>query len=157
MASSLQEQQQKNKRVVRQFFEAFDRHDVESMEQLVSTANYSLHFSGMPTMDWTGHKQLISTITSAFPDIHHEIEDVVAEGPDKVAIRMNVIGTHKGEFLGIPQSGKKGSISSMDFFTIIDGKFVEHWVNADMMGLMQQIGAIPAPPSAAGSRDVAQS
>ena len=146
-SSSSLEQQQKNKQLVRQFFEAFDRHDIESMEQLVSTANYSLHFSGMPTMDWNGHKQLIAAIITAFPDIHHDIEDVVAEGADKVAIRMNVTGTHKGEFLGVQQSGKKGSIASMDFFTIIDGKFVEHWVNADMMGLMQQIGAIPTPPS----------
>jgi steroid delta-isomerase-like uncharacterized protein len=146
-SSSKEQQQQKNKQVVSQFFEAFDRHDIESMEQLVSTTNYSLHFSGMPNMDWNGHKQLIAAITSAFPDIHHDIEDIVAEGVDKVAIRMNVTGTHKAEFLGIPQSGKKGSIISMDFFTIIDGKFVEHWVNADMMGLMQQIGAIPAAPS----------
>ena len=141
-SSSSQEQQQKNKHVVRQFFDAFDRHDIEGIEQLVSTTNYSLHFSGIPTtIDWNGHKQLIAAITNAFPDIHHDIEDVVAEGADKVAIRMNVTGTHKGEFLGMPQSGKKISITSMDFFTIVDGKFVEHWVNADMMGLMQQIGA----------------
>jgi steroid delta-isomerase-like uncharacterized protein len=157
MTSSSQEQQQKNKQVIRQFFEAFDRHDIESMEQLVSTANYSLHFSGMPPMDWNGHKQLIATITRAFPDIHHDIEDVVAEGADKVAIRMNVTGTHKGEFLGVQQSDKKGSITSMDFFTIIDGKFVEHWVNADMMGLMQQIGAIPTPPSPATDTSTARS
>ena len=146
-SSSSSQEQQKNKQVVHQFFEAFDRHDIESMEQLVSITNYSLHFSGMPTMDWNGHKQLIAAIITAFPDIHHDIEDVVAEGADKVAIRMNVTGTHKGEFQGVPQSGKKGSITSMDFFTIIDGKFVEHWVTADMMGLMQQIGAIPASPS----------
>jgi steroid delta-isomerase-like uncharacterized protein len=95
----------------------------------------------------TSNSLLPSAITSAFPDIHHNIEDVVAEGADKVAIRMNVTGTHKGEFQGVPQSGKKGSITSMDFFTIIDGKFVEHWVTADMMGLMQQIGAIPAAQS----------
>ena len=156
MSSSSQEQQQK-KQVVRQFFEAFDRHDIESMEQLVSTSDYSLHFSGMPTMDWNGHKQLIAAITSAFPDIHHDIEDMVSEGPDKVAIRMNVTGTHNGEFLGVPQSGKKSSITSMDFFTIIDGKFVEHWVNADMMGLMQQIGAIPTGSSPATDTSTARS
>lgn len=147
MVSSAEEQQQKNKEVVRQFFEAFDRHDIQSMAQLVSTINYSLHFAGMPNMDWNGHKQLLTAIINAFPDIHHDIEDAVAEGADKVAIRMNVTGTHKGEFLGVPQSGKKASITSMDFFTIIDGKFVEHWVNADMIGLMQQIGAIPTPSS----------
>jgi steroid delta-isomerase-like uncharacterized protein len=149
--------EEQNKQLVSQYFEAFDRQDTERIGQLVSSSNYSFHLPGMPPMDWNETKQFYAPLWSAFPDLHHDIEDVVAEGPDKVAIRMNVIGTHKGEFLGVPQSGKKGSISSMDFFTIIDGKFVEHWVNADMMGLMQQIGAIPAPPSAAGSRDVAQS
>ncbi len=149
-SSSSSSTQEQNKQVVRQFFEAFDRHDIQSMEHLVSTANYSLHFAGMPNMDWNGHKQLLTAIINAFPDVHHDIKDAVAEGADKVAIRVNVTGTHKGEFLGVPQSGKKASITSMDFFTIADGKFVEHWVNADLMGLMQQIGAIPTPSSSTG-------
>src|ERR671914_1837393 len=130
------QEQHKNKQIVSQYFEAFDRHNTERIGQLVSSTDYSFHLLGMPPMDWNGHKQVIAAFTSAFPDVHHDIVDMVAEGEDKVAIRMNVTGTHKGEFQGVPQSGKKGSISSMDFFTLIDGKFVEHWVNADMMGLM---------------------
>jgi predicted ester cyclase len=68
---------------------------------------------------------------------------MVAEG-DKVAISVNVTGTYKGEFQGIPATGKQVSFTAMDILTIIEGKIVEEWATADMMGLMQQIGAIPA-------------
>ena len=63
----------------------------------------------MPAMDWNGHKQFIIAITNAFPDVHHEIIDMVAEGEDKVADRFNITGTHKGELQGIPPTGKKVS------------------------------------------------
>jgi steroid delta-isomerase-like uncharacterized protein len=151
MASSAQQQ---NKQMVRQFFEAFDRHDTERIGQLVSSTNYSFHFLGMPTMDWNGHKQFIIAVTNAFPDIHHDIVDLVAEGEDKVAVRFDATGTHKEEFQGIPPTGKKVSFGGMNFFTVIDGKVAEEWVIVDMLELMQQIGAIPAlhaSSSAAGS------
>jgi steroid delta-isomerase-like uncharacterized protein len=136
--------QEQNKQLVLQLFEAGDRQDIERMEQLVSTTNYTLHFSGMPTtMDWNGHKQFLAAINSAFADIRHDLGDILAEGEDKVAVRWNnITATHIGEFQGIPPSGKKVSFSAMHFLTINDGKIVEHWINADMMGLMQQIGAI---------------
>lgn len=149
MASSVQEQ---NKQLVLQLFEAGDRQDIERMEQLVSTTNYTLHFSGMTTtMDWNGQKQFLAAINSAFADIHHNLGDILAEGDDKVAIRWNITAAHKGEFQGVPPSGKKVSFGSMHFLTIKDGKIVEHWVNADMMELMQQIGAIPAETHASAS------
>ena len=156
MASSVQEQ---NKHLVLQLFEAGDRHDMERMEQLVSTTNYTVHFSGMPTtMDWNGHKQFLAAINSAFADIHHDLGDILAEGEDKVAVRWNnITATHIGEFQGIPPSGKRVSFSAMHFLTIKDGKIVEHWVNADMMGLMRQIGAIPAPPTTGSSNTTAHS
>jgi steroid delta-isomerase-like uncharacterized protein len=141
VASSVQEQ---NKQVVRQFFEAFDRHDTERIRQLVSSTNYTFHFLGMPPMDWNGHKQFIIAITNAFPDVHHEIVDMVAEGEGKVATRFNITGTHKGELQGIPPTGKKTSFGGMQFCAIIDGKIIEIWANVDMMGMMQQIGAIHA-------------
>ncbi len=122
------------------------------MEQFVSSANYSLHFTGMPSpMDWNGHKQLFNVFASAFPDFRHDIEEMVAEGEDKVAVRFNITATHKGEFQGIPPTGKKVSMSAMEFMTIIDGKITEEWVSLDMMGLMQQIGAIPANAQASTS------
>lgn len=144
-----QQQQQQSKQIVRQLFEASDQQNIEKIAQLVTITNYSFHFSGMPPMDWTGHIQLFTAFNSAFSDLHRNIEDMVAEGGGKVAVRFTITGTHKGELQGIPPSGKKISIDAMDFLTIIDGKITEEWVTADMMGLMQQIGAIPTPPSPA--------
>jgi steroid delta-isomerase-like uncharacterized protein len=141
--TSLSKQEQ-NKQLVRQFFEASDQQDAEMMDQLVSSTNYSLHFSGMPPMDWnTNKEQFLAPFNKAFPDLRRNIVDMVAEG-DKVAVSINVTGTYKGEFQGIPATGKQVSFTAMDILTIIDGKITEEWATADMMGLMQQIGAIPA-------------
>jgi steroid delta-isomerase-like uncharacterized protein len=140
--------EQRNKEVVRQFFEAADRHDIERMGQLVSISNYLFHFPGMPPMDWNTHKQFFTGFITSFPDLRHEIVEIVAER-DKVAVRFNVTGTHKGSLQDIPPTGKEVSFGAMDFITFVDGKISEDWLNADIMGLMQQIGAIspPAPPS----------
>jgi steroid delta-isomerase-like uncharacterized protein len=141
-SSSSSEQEEINKQVVRQFFELLGRHDTEKMEQLlVSSTQYSFHPSGMPTIDWNGHKQLLAAITRAFPDLHHDIKDMVAEG-GKVAVRLIVTGTHKGGFQGIPPSGRKLSIDEMAFLTIVDGRITEGWITSDTMSFMQQIGAI---------------
>ena len=141
--ASLSKQEQ-NKQLVSQFFETLDRQDIEMMDQLVSSTNYSLHFSGMPPMDWNENKkEFLAPFTKAFPDLRRNIVDMVAEG-DKVAVSINVTGTYKGEFQGIPATGKQVSFTAMDILTIIDGKITEEWATADMMGLMQQIGAIPA-------------
>jgi steroid delta-isomerase-like uncharacterized protein len=146
-----QQQQEQNKQVVRQFFELLDRHDTEKMGQLlVSTTNYSFQPSGTPALDWNGHKRLLSAVSRAFPDLNHNIEDMVAEG-DKVAVRLNVTGTHKGEFQGIAPSGRKLSLDEMAFLTIIDGRITEGWITSDTMGFMQQIGAIPADVSTYGN------
>jgi steroid delta-isomerase-like uncharacterized protein len=143
MTSSSSKQEEINKRIVSQFFELLGRYDIERMEQLlVSSTQYSFHPSGMADMDWNAHKQLLATITRAFPDLHHNIKDMVAEG-DKVAVRLNVTGTHKGEFQGIQPSGKKLSLDEMAFLTIIDGRITEGWITSDTMSFMQQIGAIP--------------
>jgi steroid delta-isomerase-like uncharacterized protein len=141
-------EEERNKQLVRQFFDAFDRQDTERMDQLVSNSNYSLHFSGMSSTDWNGTKQFSAAFYSAFPDLRHNIVDMVAEGEDKVAVRLNVTGTHKGELHGIPPTSKQVSFSAIDFLTLMDGKVVEEWVNAESMGLMQQIGVIPVPPPA---------
>lgn len=148
--------QEQNKQLVRQYFDALDRQAIERMDQLVSCANYSLHFSGMPPLDWNANKrEFLAPFNKAFPDLTRNIVDIVAEG-DKVAISINVTGTYKGEFQGIPATGKQVSFTAMDILTIIDGKITEEWATADMMGLMQQIGAIPQrSASISGNNDVA--
>ena len=87
-------QQEENKQVIRQFFELLDRHDTERMGQLlISNSNYSFHPSGRPAMDWNTHKQLLGIVTRAFPDICHNIQDMVAEG-DKVAVAFELCSRH---------------------------------------------------------------
>ena len=143
MTSSEEDLEEKNKQVAHQFYDAFNRHDPEGMSHLVSSnASYTFHFAGMPATDWKARKQFVTNVVKAFPDIDHHILDIVAEG-DKVALRFNITGTHKGQFQDIPATGKKISVGCMNFLTIIDGKIIEEWSNSDMMGLMQQIGAIP--------------
>ena len=91
-----------------------------------------------------GVKVLTTMLRSAFPDFKATIDDILAEG-DKVVIRMTWSGTQKGEFMGIPASGKRISIGVIDIIRITNGKVVEHWGQMDSMSMMQQLGAIPAP------------
>jgi steroid delta-isomerase-like uncharacterized protein len=98
---------------------------------------------GIPR-DREGVKQLTTMLRSAFPDFKATIDDIVAEG-DKVVIRQTWSGTHKGEFMGIPPTGKSVSFGVIDILRIAGGKCVEHWGQMDSMGLMQQLGAIPTP------------
>jgi steroid delta-isomerase-like uncharacterized protein len=98
---------------------------------------------GMPS-GREGVKVLASVLRSAFTDFKATIEDMLAED-DKVVVRMTWSGTHKGEFMGVPATGKRVSIGVIDIIRITNGKVVEHWGQMDAMGLMQQIGAIPAP------------
>ena len=142
-----EEKEEQNKQLVRQFFELLDRHDADRVGQLlVSSSNYTFHIGGISCpLGWNEHKRLLAGVTNAFPDLHHEIVDMVAEG-DKVAVRLNVTGTHKGEFQGIAPTGKRLSLDEMGFITIIDGKITEGWISADTIRLMQQIGALPPPP-----------
>jgi predicted ester cyclase len=80
----------------------------------------------------------------AFPDLQGTVEDVVGEG-DKVASRLRWRGTHQGELMGIPPSGKQVDFTLQAIHRIAEGKIVEGWVNYDTLGMMRQIGAIPEP------------
>jgi len=91
-----------------------------------------------------GVKQLTAILRSAFPDFKASIDDLVAEG-DKVVIRQTWRGTHKGEFMGVPPTGKSVSFGVIDILRIAGGKVVEHWGLMDSMSLMQQLGAGPMP------------
>lgn len=91
-----------------------------------------------------GVKQIVSLFRSAFPDLKVDIDDTIAEG-DKVVVRSTWSGTHKGEFMGIPPTGKSVSFGVIDIVRIAGGKIVEHWGQMDAMRLMQQLGAVSSP------------
>jgi steroid delta-isomerase-like uncharacterized protein len=89
------------------------------------------------------HKQVVALFHSAFPDVTWTIEEMIAEG-DKVVIRAPMRATHRGEFFGIPPTGKQVSISGIHILRIANGKIAEHWGNNDDLGLLQQLGVVPA-------------
>jgi steroid delta-isomerase-like uncharacterized protein len=80
---------------------------------------------------------------AAFPDTRMTIEDEIAEG-DKVVIRWTIRGTHKGEYMGIAPTGKEVTVTGISVYRIERGKIVEDWSNNDMLGMLQQLGAIPS-------------
>lgn len=82
----------------------------------------------------------LKSFRDAFPDISIEVDDVVSSG-DLIAFRSTMRGTHQGEFLGIPPSGKQVVVGLVDFIRIEDGKFVEQWGGPDMLDLVRQLGA----------------
>ena len=88
-------------------------------------------------------RQLIRMLRTAFPDLHFTIEELVAEG-DTVAGRVTMSGTHQGTFQGMPPTGRSFRQAQMHFVRFRDGKGVEHRAVRDDLGLMQQLGVIPA-------------
>jgi len=132
-----------NKALVRRFY-AEGVHNPALFDELLAPS-YVLHLPGSP-QPITGieqAKQLMIAYTTASPDLTMTTEDIVAEG-DKVAIRNIWSGTHQGAFQGLPPTGKFVTFSGSNIYHIVGGKIAEQWADLDTLGLMQQLGAIPA-------------
>lgn len=89
-------------------------------------------------------KQQAIMYRTAFPDLKVTINDMIAEG-DKVVTHYTVQGTHHGELMGIPPTGKQVTLAGIVIDRFSGGQIVEEWEIADALGLMQQLGVIPAP------------
>jgi steroid delta-isomerase-like uncharacterized protein len=84
---------------------------------------------------------------AVFPDWSVRVDDLIAEG-DKVVVRATGSGTHRGEFMGIPPTGRRISVTWIAIYRVKDGKLAEHWQNIDELGMLKQLGAglsIPRP------------
>jgi predicted ester cyclase len=95
-------------------------------------------------MDSEAWTQFIASFAEAFPDLWLTVEDILSEG-DMVAARVAFRGTHRGEFQGIPPTGKEVAFSSIEIDRMVDGKVQEHWFELDQLGLMRQLGVLPEP------------
>jgi steroid delta-isomerase-like uncharacterized protein len=95
------------------------------------------------TVGYEAYSEEISTYRAAFPDLRYTVEDQLAEG-DLVASRWTVRGTHRGELMGIAPTGKEIELRGITIHRFAEGKIAEEWWNWDALGLMQQLGAIPA-------------
>ena len=91
-----------------------------------------------------GLKAFFTALRAAFPDLRYTVEAVLAEG-DLVAGHVTVRGTHQGELMGIPATGKQVTWTETHVGRYANGKLVEHWGNSDDLGQLQQLGALPAP------------
>ena len=142
---------EQNKALLRRLMEeAFNRGNTSLIDELFAP-DFVEHEElppGLPAGS-EGVKQLSTAFRSAFPDFKVAIDDMIAEG-DKVVARSTWSGTHKGEFMGIPPTGKSVSFGVIDVIRIAGGKFVEHWGQMDNMSMMQQLGVIPAPGEGEG-------
>ena len=79
-------------------------------------------------------------VKASAPDFHINIEEILQDG-DKVVARATMAGTHEGDFMGMPPSGKQFEINVIDILQFRDDKAIAHWGVMDMAGLMEQIGA----------------
>ena len=92
----------------------------------------------------SGHKAIVRLFRAAFPDQWWQIEELVAEG-DKVVARTTMRGTHRGDFFGIPATGRAIALAGVHVVRVADGKIAEHWGCNDDLGLLRQLGALPEP------------
>src|SRR6266540_2833453 len=138
-----------NKEVLRQFVKAWDAGDTDSFGDFIATD--AVDHQGMPGVPQglDGVKQIAVMTQAAFPDASTEIHNLIAEG-DLVSALQTVRGTHRGEFMGMPATGKPFEITVIDIVRIADGKMAEHWGLIDQAGMMMQLGLRPMPPGAEG-------
>ena len=133
--------QEQNKTIVRDFFAAIDRQDFDKLNTLISE-DFTLTAAGLEK-PWTKDDVYkdIKKYYTAFPDWHHEIEDMIAEG-DKVAVKLNQNGTQTAQFEEIAPTGTKVTKSALHIVTIVNGKIKEWWGLEDDLGLMLQLGMV---------------
>jgi predicted ester cyclase len=127
---------EKNKDLIRRYLDAISGKEKPPavVDQYVADSDQKL-------------KQHIAFSEGAFPRYELIAEDMIAEG-DLVTVRATVRGTHQGDLMGIPPTGKQVEMPLIIIYRVADGKIVEHWMVADQLGMMQQLGVIPAPAPA---------
>jgi predicted ester cyclase len=121
---------EENKTLIRRYLEALGKEkSAKTVDSFVSDESL---------------KQHITFFEAAFPGYQLSADDMVAEA-DKVVVRSTFTGTHKGELMGVAPTGKQVSAGLIIIYRIAGGKIVEHWMQVDTLGILQQLGAVPAP------------
>jgi steroid delta-isomerase-like uncharacterized protein len=127
----------------RWFAEVMNEGKVEVIDELCSQDFVDHDPLPGTSPDFAGLKDFVAQVRSAFPDLETTVDDTIVEG-DRIAVRSTFRGTHEGDFMGIPASGKKVEVSNYDFVRFENDQAVEHWGTIDSAALMEQIGATPA-------------
>jgi steroid delta-isomerase-like uncharacterized protein len=128
-----------NKDLIRRYLEeCIGKNDMSLLDELLA-ANYVWHTPTLGDLDLQAYRQFQPSVLAGFPDGHWVLEDMIAEG-DRVAYRWTFCGTHLGEFMGIPATGRQIRMSGMNISRIADGRIAEDWEIYDALGMMQQLG-----------------
>jgi steroid delta-isomerase-like uncharacterized protein len=136
--------EQRNKQIVDEFIQAlFTRGELDAVDRYLAPdfVNHNPTFPDQPA----GRESMrgaSEVIRAGFPDWHSDVEDLIAVG-DKVVERFTASGTHEGELMGVAPTGRAITLPGINIFRIRDGKIVERWGMLDMLGFMQQLGAVP--------------
>lgn len=139
---------EQNKALSRRSYEdIFSKGNTALIDQMYDD-NYMNHDASGPPGGWPrgpqGFHGVVATYRGAFPNLQFTVEELVAEG-DKVVTRWTARGTNTGSLMGMPPTGKAVVISGISIERITNGKIAESWVNFDQLGMLQQLGVIPAP------------
>lgn len=143
MATTTAPTTERNKAVVRRFFEAFAADDRAALNDLLSPDLVAYSHGSPDPQGREGHMQGIVMWNVAFSDTRFTIEEQIAEG-DSVASRVTMTSVHdRDDFQGVPPSGKEIATESLTIERIAGGRIVERRVYSDWRGLMQQLAAVP--------------
>jgi len=131
----------KNKDFLQAYNEDFwNKQNLAAFEKYY-TADFIMHQAD-GDLNSEQYKGLCQAYFTAFPDLHITTDDLIAEG-DKVVKVWTANCTNKGEFMGIPATGKRIVVKGIEVFRIVDEKITEIWASMDTLGMMQQLGVIP--------------
>jgi len=135
---------EENKALIRRAYEeAFNQRKLAVLDEL-DTPDFVVHNASTTMQGLEAFKQFLSLYLTAFADALFTVEDLIAEG-DKVVARHTFRGTHTGNLMGIAPTGKQVTTTGVTITRFANGKGVELWGNSDDLGLLQQLGAVPAP------------
>ncbi len=133
---------EENKALVRRVHEGLNKGNLARIDEGFA-ADVIVHApGGQDAHGLEEGKQLFVKMWGAFPDHYETVDDTIAEG-DKVVTRGRWTGTHEGEFQGIAPTGKQVTLKVITMYRIVNGKIVEVWEEADILGMMHQLGVIP--------------
>jgi len=132
-----------NKFAMRRFTEFINTADQKLGEELIAAdARFWVPGQRDSMRGLAGYMNVLGMMRSGFPDVQWSLEETIAEG-DRIAARFTMRGTHDGTFFGFPATGRKIEVRAMNFYRLAGGKFVEEYGQPDLLGLLQQIGAVP--------------
>ncbi len=135
---------EEHKAIQRRVYELFSSGNQEALEEVIAPDAVDRNAQPGLAPGLEGVRQTLGMFRAAFPDLRISAEDMLAEG-DRVAARITATGTHRGEFQGLPPTGKQVTISGIEIVRIANGRVVERWGQFDNLGMLQQMGALPAP------------